>query len=104
MPTYSHRIFSGAVPAGLETAYTNSTGDSVVLRDIEIVNAASGTLPFALYVTPSGGSTTQVLNNQVTAGQHLQWEGRIVLEPLDQLEIASTGPGLTVYISGYIFQ
>ena len=104
MSTYSHRIFYGPVPAGIATVYTNATTDAVVLRDIEVVNAATSTLPFALYVTPSGGSTTQVLNNQVTNGQHIQITGRIVLEVGDSVQVASTGTGLTVYCSGYIFK
>lgn len=74
-----------------------------VLRDIEIVTSSAAASSGFIYLhTATGGQDVIVYQWTALAfQQHLQWDGRVVFEPGDELNAVVDTAQADVYLSGY---
>jgi hypothetical protein len=100
--TYSTQFFAGEV-TGAETVYTAPATDVIVIRDLELWNAAAAVSDIAINLLSPSGSylaglfTTFALKVNGTA----QWQGRVVMLPGQHLIFAATVYPVGCVISGY---
>jgi hypothetical protein len=101
MSTYSTQLFIGTLPPELTTLYTAPNGSVTVVRDVELFcNTAANSL-FYLGVAKSGIIVPLIAAGTAEALQHFQWQGRVVLQPGDQVVGNSGGPSMVCAASGY---
>lgn len=97
---YSTAFFKGNVVSGSPQTYTVPAGYVAVLIDVDVdgyINTASG-----LYVG-SGANLWMVISGiAVSAHQHIQWQGRIVLNAGESIKAAVASGNCYVAASGYL--
>lgn len=75
---YSTQLFAGQIPnTGITDLFTAPTGQTTVVRDIEVINP--GTTPSSAHFGIIGIGFFLALPN-VPAGEGSQWKGRVVLQ------------------------
>lgn len=102
MSVYSVQLFAGFIPVAATVVYTVPVGATVIVRDIELFNATSAPTDMTVSVGVSGSPLAviaRVLLVPVLA--HVQWTGRAVLNPGQDIQVSGGGTGSTVLISGY---
>jgi len=101
--SYSHRLFSGSVPAGSQTTVLQvPNGETVVVRDLEVFLGTPDTL-CNVQAGPTGSFGIIFYSAANTGSSYQQWQGRVVLEEGDELALYSSSTGTLMYISGYRF-
>lgn len=91
--------------ASAATVYTVPAASQDVLKCIDVCNTSGATVPFTVYLVPSGGSATAVNSLFASAGlppnSTMHWTGTEVLNTGDFISIvAGTTNVLTFMASG----
>jgi hypothetical protein len=93
----------GSIPSTLTTLYTVPVGATAVLRDLELfINTAASAL-FYIGIDVSGVIVPLIGAGTGTALSHVQWQGRVVLNPGQTVVANSGGANLVGAVSGYLF-
>jgi hypothetical protein len=100
---YSTLFFHGPTSNG-ETLYTVPSGQTVVVRDLEVYNFSGVTIAEIQVQLGVSGSTSGVLAfcNNVLASTCAQWTGRSVVPAGLSLVAFSTGSNFSMLVSGYL--
>jgi hypothetical protein len=103
LSVYSVRLGYATVTPSGAILFTVPSGRTVVVRDIEASNSGSATssLNVALVVSGSGNVGNVLVLQNVAAGAHTQWEGRLVLNAGDELAAGATAGSFFLVVSGY---
>ena len=101
--TYSARLGYATVTPSGAVLFTVASGITCVVRDIEASNVggAVASLNVALVVSGVGNVGNVLILQNVAAGAHSQWEGRLVLNAGDQLAAGATAGSFFLCVSGY---
>lgn len=102
MSTYSSRFIAGEVTSSSLPSFSCPAGSVCVVRDVEYWNNGSSSclIYVGLYVS---GSLVGVFAAQsaLAVNTAFQWEGRVVMNPGDEIKV-NIGPGQCMaVISGY---
>jgi hypothetical protein len=93
-----------AVTASLQTVYTAPANIRALVKDIIICNTTAGVLTVDLHVVPSAGtagtSNAIVFTTSIAVGAQYNWQGLIVMNPGDSLQVKGSAVGLTIFVSG----
>ena len=93
-----------AVTASFQTVYLAPASIRALVKDINICNTTAGVLTVDLCVVPSGGtvgaSNAILYAATIAANTSYRWQGLIVMNPGDSLQIRGSAVGLTVFASG----
>jgi hypothetical protein len=93
-----------AVTASFQTVYLTPASIRALVKDINICNTTAGALTVDLCVVPSGGtagtSNAVLFTTSVAAGASYRWQGLIVMNPGDSLQVRGSAVGLTIFVSG----
>jgi len=93
-----------AVTASFQTVYTTPESIRALVKDIIICNTTAGALTVDLCVVPSGGtagSTNAILfTTSIAANTQYRWQGLLVTNPEDTLQVRGSSTGLTIFVSG----
>ena len=93
-----------AVTASFQTVYLTPAGIRALVKDINICNTTAGALTVDLCVVPSGGtagtSNAIVFTTSIAVGTQYRWQGLIVMNPGDSLQVKGSALGLTIFVSG----
>lgn len=102
MATYSRRLFAWITTgAGINIRYTVPVGVTTIIRDIEVTNFNVANETGGLAIT---GLVVVTWFVNLATSQHFQWQGRVVLNSGDQLEVHSTNATVGWVVSGYELQ
>lgn len=100
---YSTRFYSDTFDTGSPVLYTVPAGYVAVIRDMRLYAATSSTAEVAIEVTNPGPATTIIFfNNDVSPGDYVEWQGRVVIDDGAEIIGVTTEPGITAHISGYL--
>jgi hypothetical protein len=100
---YSTQLYLGQPGSGITTLYTVPSGNTVVVRDVELINTGSAAMSFGLIVRTSGGTQAQWASvSGVAVNSQYQWEGRVVMNPGDELILTTSEAGMQLIVSGYL--
>lgn len=103
MAIYSTLLAAGNVDDGsLQDIYTAPALNTVVVRDIEIVQSSAYYGPCRVRVLSGSALSFIYVVTPTTVGQSYHWEGRAVLLPADVLQAESINGGFWYRISGYV--
>lgn len=102
MSVYSVRLFAGQLTAATYV-YTAAAGSTIVVRDVELANLGTAATLVGCAVLPvsGSGSSALVYAPSLAANSTLHWDGRVVLETGDQLQVFAGGYPVSALISGY---
>ena len=93
-----------AVTGSFQTVYLTPASVRALVKDISICNTTAGALTVDLCVVPSGGtvgtSNAILYAATVAANTQYHWQGLIVMNSGDSLQVRGSGPGLTIFVSG----
>lgn len=93
-----------AVTASFQTVYLTPTSIRALIKDINICNTTSGALTVDLCVVPLGGtagtSNAILYVATIAANAQYRWQGLIVMNPGDSLQVRGSAVGLTIFASG----
>ena len=103
MAVYSVLLAAGLVPSDSAViVYTAPASGVVVVRDLVVTSqtVAAGLLSFMVV---SGSVWTPIYKVRVSDNFiTYQWQGRQVLEPGDEIQVATSDGGVRYRISGYL--
>lgn len=93
-----------AVTATFQTVYTTPERIRAMVKDIIICNTTAGALTADLCIVPAGGTpgTTNAIlfTTAMAVSAQYHWQGLIVMNPGDTLQVRGSSTGLTIFVSG----
>jgi len=93
-----------AVTASFQTVYVAPASIRALVKDVNICNTTAGALTVDLCVMPSGGtagtSNAVLFTTSIAANTPYRWQGLIVMNPGDSLQVRGSAVGLTIFVSG----
>src|SRR5215475_4991994 len=90
--TYSTSFFRGSHTGPQAVVYTNPSGHTTVIRQITAYNAGGTTDAFEVAIgTPGNAFPIWHISNVAAAADSRAFEGRVVLQPGDNIYVASGG-------------
>lgn len=102
MSVYSTLFYIGGLPSGGGTLYTVPPANTVVIRDMEVINNGASPATFQIYCQASGHSSALWQLTNLAASEWVQWAGRAVIPGGGVLEGYANSGTLTAMISGYL--
>lgn len=104
MSIYSTQFFAGSLASGTEVLYTPPGTDILVVRDLELYGNYAASTQVSLAIGVSGSPRAYFFfQNPLDPGKWVQWQGRVVIEPGQQLLSVTGEAGATLIASGYLF-
>lgn len=102
MAVYSVSFFRGTHTGGQALVYTSPAGHTTVIRQVTAFNAGStaDAVELAIGVPGTAVPFWHVNNVSVTSGS-VSFEGRVVLQPNDNIYVATGGQPWYITVSGY---
>lgn len=103
MSTYSTRFGGGLHTGGAGTIYTVPSGYVVVVRCITAYNAGASSDAFEVSAQVSGSLIPIYhVTNVAASSNSLEWEGRVVLNAGEFINVATGGQQWSYTVSGYL--
>jgi hypothetical protein len=100
---YSTRFFAGTPASGAQTVYTVPSSYVAVLRDLSAFQAYDGAqLVLAQAVVPGPLTAAFIYEDELAYLSVVHWEGRVVLNAGDALQLYSAEGEVQWVVSGYL--